>query len=148
MAESNVEEFKTKIQKDEETLKLKVLSYFDGYITPDNLIWELVPDYFVYKLPHLKINSVTIKTNTSGDRIDFSLFVIDYLPFVVIVSICEVFDTILRTSSTKWESASYSLENIAQVSSAISLVKYTITSVNYSGSRLAQGNVHKLRNLL
>ena len=101
MAKSNADKLKTKIEKDEETLKLKVLSFFEEYITPDNIIWELIPDYFVYKLPHLRINSVAIKTNYSGDRIDCSFYVIDYISLVVIVSICEIFDAVLRTSSLK-----------------------------------------------
>ena len=148
MAESNAATLKDKIEEGEKELKLKIFSYFDAHITPDNLIWELLPDYFVYKLPHLKINSVVIKTNISGDRIDFSFYTIDYISVVVIVSICEIFDTTLRASSDKWDPVTYSHKTITQVSSSVPLIKYTLTAINYSGTRLAQGNVHKLRNLL
>ena len=110
-------------------------------------MWEIIPDYFIYKLPNLKIISTCIKTNNSGDRIDFSFFVIDYIDFPSIVNICEVFDVILKSSSDKWSLTSYSNKIITQVETAKPLIKYTLTTINSSGRSLAGRNVNKLKNL-
>ena len=131
----------------EEQIKECIFNYFQRNITPEKLVWEIVPDYFIYKLPNLKIISTCIKTNNSGDRIDFSFFVIDYLGFPSIANICEVFDVILKSSSDKWSPASYSTQIIAEVGTARPLIKYTLTTINCSGKNLADRNVIQLKNL-
>ena len=147
MAAANEEQLKSQIETGEETVKEKIVNYFQGHISPETLVWEIVPDYFVYKLPNLRIISVSLKTSISGDRIDFMFYVIGYIPLTSIVNISEVVDVILRLSSDKWAPTSYITKVITQVANEHPLVKYTLSAINYLGTKLAKGNVHVLKNL-
>ena len=147
MAAANEEQLKRLKEADEKEVKEKIISFFQGHISPETLVWEIVPDYFTYKLPNLRIVSVSLKTNISGDRIDFMFYVIGYIPLTSIVNISEVVDVILRSSCDKWAPTSYTTEVITQVANEHPLVKYTLPAINYSGTKLAKGNVHVLKNL-
>ena len=142
MAAANEEQLKSQIETAEETVKEKIVNYFQGHFSPETLVWEIVPDYFVFKLPNLKIGFVCLKTNIAGDRIDFSFYVIEYLNVTSIVNICEVVDVVLKASSDKWAPTSYTSEVIAQVTNLQPLVKYKLSAINYSGTNFAKGNVH------
>ena len=131
----------------EEQLKTSISNYFGSEITSDKLVWEIVPDYFVFKLPNLNIISTSIKTNNSGNKIDFSFFVIDYISFTEIANFCEIVDVIIKSNSDKRNPCSYSTKIIAETSPAKPLIKYTLTTINYSGVKLADRNVVKLKNL-
>ena len=130
-----------------ENLKQSIVNVFGSEITVEKIVWEIVPDYFLYKLPNLKIISCSIKTNNEGNKIDFSFFVIDYISFTAVANICEVFDVIVNSSSDKWSSCSYSTEIIAQVVQTKPLIKYNLTSINSSTQVLADKNVIHLKNL-
>ena len=129
----------------EEILKQSIVNVFGSEITVENLVWEIVPDYFIYKLPNLKIISCSIKTNNEGNRIDFSFFVIDYILFTAIANIFEVFDTIVKSSSDKWSPCSYSTKIIAQILLTKPLIKYILTTINSSTQDLADKNVVRLK---
>ena len=122
-ANTHEEQLKTTISAQEEQLKTSISTYFGSEITPDKLVWEIVPDYFIFKLPHLRIISTTIKTNNAGDRIDFSFFVIDYISFTEIAKICEIVDVIIKSSSDKWNPCSYSSKFITQTLPAKPFIK-------------------------
>ena len=141
MAAANEEQLKSQIETAEETVKEKIVNYFQGHISPETLVWEILPDYFVYKLQNLKIGFVCLKTNIAGDRIDFSFYVIGHLNLTSIVNICEVVDVVLKASSDKWAPTSYTREVIAQVTNLQPLVKYKLSAINYSGTNFAKGNV-------
>ena len=147
MAAANEEQLKRQVEVGEELVKEKIISFFQGYVSPETLVWEIVPDYFTYKLPNLRIISVSLKTNISGDRIDFMFYVIGYIPLTSIVNISEVVDVILRSSSDKWAPTSYTTKVITQIANEQPLVKYTLSAINYSGTKLAKGNVRVLKNL-
>ena len=83
-----------------------------------------------------------MKTNISGDRIDFSFYVVDQLHFTAIANICEIVNVVLKSSSDKWAPTSYKSEIIAQVTSVRPLVKYTLSAIIYSGTDFAKGRVH------
>ena len=142
MAAANEEQLKNQIEADEKTVKEKIVNYFQGHISPETLVWEILPDYFVFKLQNLQISFVCMKTNIAGDRIDFSFYVIGYLNLASIVNICEVVDVILKSSSDKWAPTSYTTEVIAQVTNVQPLVKYKLSSINYFGTNFAKGRVH------
>ena len=131
----------------EENLKQSIVNVFGSEITVENLVWEIVTDYFIYKLPNLKIISCSIKTNNEGNKIDFSFFVIDFISFTAIANIFEVFDTIVKSGSDKWSPCSYSTEIIAQLVQTKPLIKYTLTTINSSTQDLAEKNVVRLKNL-
>ena len=141
------EQLETTISAQEEQLKTSISTYFGSEITPDKLVWEILPDYFIFKLPHLRIISTCIKTNNAGDRIDFSFFVIDYISFTEIANICQIVDVIIKSSSDKWNQCSYSTKIVAHTSPAKPLIKYTLTTINCSGVKFADRNVVKLKNL-
>ena len=141
MAAANEEQLKNQIEAAKETVKEKIVNYFQGHISPETLLWEILPDYFVFKLPNLQISFVCMKTNIAGDRIDFSFYVIGYLNLTSIVNICEVV-VILKSSSDKWAPTSYTSEVIAQVTNIQPLVKYKLSAINYSGTNFAKGRVH------
>ena len=141
MAAANEEQLKNQI-KAEEKVKENIANYFQGHISPETILWEILPDYFVFKLPNLQISFVCMKTNITGDRIDFSFYVIGYLNLTSIVNICEVVDVILKSSSDKWAPTSYTAEVIAQVTNIQPLVKYKLSAINYSGTNFAKGRVH------
>ena len=141
MAAANEEQLKNQIEAAKETVKEKIVNYFQGHISPETLLWEILPDYFVFKLPNLQIGFVCMKTNIAGDRIDFSFYVIGYLNLTSIVNICEVV-VILKSSSDKWAPTSYTSEVIAQVTNIQPLVKYKLSAINYSGTNFAKGRVH------
>ena len=131
----------------EENLEQRIVNVFRSEITVEKLVWEVVPDYFIYKLPNLKIISCSIKTNNEGNKIDFSFFVIDYISFTAIANIFEVFDVIVKSCSDKWSPCSYSTQIIAQIVETKPLIKYTLTTINSSTQDLADKNVVHLKNL-
>ena len=147
MAAANEEQLKSQIEAAEKTLVDKINTYFQHPISPEGLVWEIVPDYFIFKLPNLKINFVCIKTNIAGDRIDFSFYVIDHISLNSIVNICEVVDVVLKSISDKWSPTSYTSETIAKVTNINHLVKYKLSAINYSGTNFAKGNVFITRYL-
>ena len=110
-------------------------------MSPETLVWEIVPDYFNYKLPNLEIGFVCMKTNIAGNRIDFSFYVIGHLNLTTIVNICEAVDVVLKASSDKWAPTSYTSEVVAQVTNLQPLVKYKLSAINCSGTKFAKGNV-------
>ena len=142
MATANKEQLESQIEATEKTLADKVFTYFEGPIRPEALVWEIVPDYFVYKLPNINIEFVCLKTNISGDRIDFSFYVIEHLNLTAIVNICQIVDVVLKSSSDKWAPTSNKSEIVAQVTNICPLVKYTLSAINYSGTNFAKGRVH------
>ena len=83
-----------------------------------------------------------MKTNISGDRIDFSFYVTGHLSFTQIVNICQIVDVVIKSISDKWAPTSYKSEIIAQVTNVYPLVKYTLSTINYSGTGFAKGRVH------
>ena len=131
----------------EGNLKQSIVNVFGTEITVENLVWEIVPDYFIYKLPNLKIISCALKTNNEGNRIDFSFFVIDYISFTAIANIFEVFDTIVKSGSDKWTPCSYLTNIITQLVQNKPLIKYTLTTTNSSTQDLADKNIVRLKNL-
>ena len=141
MAAANEEQLKSQIETSEKTVQEKIVNYFQGHISPETLVWEIVPDYFVFKLPNLEIGFVCLKTNIAGDRIDFCFYVIGHLNLTPIVNICEVVDVVLKASSDKWAPTSYTTEVIAQVTNLQPLVKYKLSAINYSVTNFAKGNV-------
>ena len=147
MAAANEEQLKSQIETVEETVKEKIVNYFQGHISPETLVWKIVPDYFVFKLPNLEIGFVCLKTNIAGDRIDFLFYVIGHLNLTRIVNICEVIDVVLKASSDKWAPTSYTSEVITQVTNLQPLVKYKLSAINYSGTNFAKGNVCVLKYL-
>ena len=62
------------------TLKEKVIQLIQLFgseeIAVNDIIWELFPNYCKLKLPHLKIISVGLKTNSTGNEIKVSFFFI------------------------------------------------------------------------
>ena len=57
------------------TLKEKVVELFGSEeVAVNNIIWELFPNYCKLKLPHLKIISVGLRTNSTGNEIKVSSF--------------------------------------------------------------------------
>ena len=137
-----INQLEEEIQKEEEVLKKQILEYHKGNVSPESLLWEILPDYFVFKLPDLLINFVNLKTNIAGDRIDFVFYVTGYLDFKAIVNICQIVDQILKANSNKWDPTSYTSEIIASVSNHFPLVKYKLTTINGSGTNFAKGRVN------
>ena len=50
MAAANEEQLKRLKEADEKEVKEKIISFFQGQFSPETLVWEIVPDYFTYKL--------------------------------------------------------------------------------------------------
>ena len=57
-------------------LKEKITALYGSDSKIDKVIWELVPNYFKIKLPHLEILSIHLKTNEVGNEIKISVFFI------------------------------------------------------------------------
>ena len=149
MAECNEKKINEKINeitKNEKELKSKIENYF-GKVTPDQLIWNLFPDFFIYKLRELDIISVSIKTNNQGNRIDFAYYSKNRLNFDKITLICEIFDTILRASGDEWTKSSYSTEYVTSATDREPLIKYNIVTNNFLGINLANKNIIQIKNL-
>ena len=137
-----INQLEEEIEKEEKLLKSQILEYYKGNVSPESLLWEILPDYFVFKLHELLINFVHLKTNIAGDRIDFVFYVTGYLEFRVIVNICQIVDQILKANSDKWDPTSYTSEIIASVSNCLPLVKYKLTTINGSRTNFAKGKVN------
>ena len=61
------------------TLKEKVIQLFGSEeIAVNDIIWELFPNYCKLKLPHLKIISAGLKTNSTGKEIKVSFFIVNF----------------------------------------------------------------------
>ena len=148
MAECNEKKINEKIQeieKDEEKLESKIKNYY-GKITPDQLIWNLFPDFFYYKLSYHNIISVSQKTNEQGNRINFAYYCIKRLNFNEIAPICEIFDSILKASGDEWSKSSYSIKHVATAINQNPLIKYDIVTNNFSNINLANKNITQIKN--
>ena len=149
MAESNEKKINEKIEeikKKEEKLKSKIQNYY-GKITPDQLIWNLFPNFFIYKLTDLNIISVSLKTNAEGSRIDFAYYSKNRLNFNKITPICEVFDTILKASGNERTESTSSTDCVVSVPNQEPLIKYTITTHNKTNKNLTNKNIILIKNL-
>ena len=146
MAESDEKKINEKIEeikKEEEKLKSKIQNYY-GKITPDQLIWNFFPNFFIYKLTDLNIISVSLKTNAEGSRIDFAYY---RLNFNKITAICEVFDTILNASGNEWTESTSSTDFVVSTLNQEPLIKYTITTHNKTNKNLTNKNIILIKNL-
>ena len=128
-------------EANEESIKTKILEVFGSDIKVDDLVWEIFPDYFKFKLQHLRVVSGCIETSDGGNTIHFSFYVIDNIDISDLSNICSVFDALLRTSSSNWNPCSYSVETIAQVYQEKPLIKYKLTAENFTTEHLAEKNI-------
>ena len=120
------------------TLKEKVIQLFGSEeIAVNDIIWELFPNYCKLKLPHLKIVSAGLKTNSTGNEIKVSFFIINLLSLEEIVLITGVLDVISKSSNNNWTSYHYSYQPIATINENHNLFKYTFTSENHTNEYLA-----------
>ena len=126
------------------TLKEKVIQLFGSEeVAINDIIWELFPNYCKLKLPHLRIVSAGLKTNSTGNEIKVSFFIINLLSLEEIVLITGVLDVISKSSSNNWTSYHYSYEPIATINENHNLFKYTLTSENHTNEYLAGKHIVK-----
>ena len=126
------------------TLKEKVIQLFGSEeVAVNDIIWELFPNYCKLKLPHLKIISAGLKTNSTGNEIKVSFFIINLLPLEEIVLLTGVLDVISKSSNNNWTSYHYSYEPIATINENYNLFKYTFTSENHTNEYLASKDIVK-----
>ena len=126
------------------TLKEKVIQLFGSEeVAVNDIIWELFPNYCKLKLPHLKIISAGLKTNSTGNEIKVSFFIINLLPLEEIVLLTGVLDVISKSSNNNWTSYHYSYEPIATINENHNLFKYTFTSENHTNEYLASKDIVK-----
>ena len=126
------------------TLKEKVIQLFGSEeVAVNDIIWELFPNYCKLKLPHLKIISAGLKTNSTGNEIKVSFFIINLLPLEEIVLLTGVLDVISKSSNNNWTSYHYSCEPIATINENHNLFKYTFTSENHTNEYLASKDIVK-----
>ena len=98
------------------TLKEKVIQLFGSEeIAVNDIILELFPNYCKLKLPHLKIISAGLRTNSTGNEIKVSIFIIDLLSLEEIVIITGFLDVISKSSNNNWTSYHYSYVPIATI---------------------------------
>ena len=80
----SIEERKENLEKyNPSELKEKISTLYGSDSKVDKVVWELVPNYFKIKLPHLEILSIHLKTNEIG-----SCICIWYLVYVSNKGIC------------------------------------------------------------
>ena len=107
------------------TLKEKVIQLFGSEeIAVNDIIWELFPNYCKLKLPHLKIISAGLRTNSTGNEIKVSFFIVNLLSLEEIVLITGVLDVISKSSNNNWTSYHYSYQPIASINENHNLFKY------------------------
>ena len=126
------------------TLKEKVIQLFGSEeIAVNDIIWELFPNYCKLKLPHLKIISAGLRTNSTGNEIKVSFFIVNLLSLEEIVLITGVLDVISKSSNNNWTSYHYSYQPIASINENHNLFKYTFTSENHTNEYLAGKDIVK-----
>ena len=126
------------------TLKEKVIQLFGSEeVQVNDINWELFPNYCKLKLPHLKIISAGLKTNSAGNEIKVSFFIVNLLSLEEIVLITAVLDTISKSSNNNWSNFHYSYQPIATINEEHSLFKYTFSSENHTDTYLAGKDVVK-----
>ena len=126
------------------TLKEKVIQLFGSEeIAVNDIIWELFPNYCKLKLPHLKIISAGLRTNSTGNEIRVSFFIVNLLSLEEIVLITSVLDVISKSSNNNWTSYHYSYQPIASINENHNLFKYTFTSENHTNEYLAGKDIVK-----
>ena len=126
------------------TLKKKVVQLFGSEeIAVNDIIWELFPNYCKLKLPHLKIISISLRTNSTGNEIKVSFFIVNLLSLEEIVLITSVLDVISKSSNNNWTSYQYSYQPIASINENHNLFKYTFTSENHTNEYLTGKDIVK-----
>ena len=126
------------------TLKEKVVQLFGSEeIAVNDIIWELFPNYCKLKLPHLKIISISLRTNSTGNEIKVSFFIVNLLSLEEIVLITSVLDVISKSSNNNWTSYQYSYQPIASINENHNLFKYTFTSENHTNEYLTGKDIVK-----
>ena len=126
------------------TLKEKIIQLFESEeIAVNDIIWELFPNYCKLKLPHLKIISAGLKTNSTGNEIKVSFFIVNLLSLEEIVLITGVLDVISKSSNNNWTSYHYSYQPIATIDENHNLFKYTFSSENHTNEYLAGKDIVK-----
>ena len=91
------------------TLKEKVIQLFGSEeVVVNDIIWDLFPNYCKLKLPHLKIISAGLRTNSTGNEIKVSFFIVNLLSLEDTVLITNVLDVISKSSNNNWTSYHYS----------------------------------------
>ena len=95
------------------TLKEKVVELLGSEeVAVNDIIWELFPNYCKLKLPHLKIISAGLRTNSTGNEIKVSFYIINLLSSEEIVLITAILDVISKSSSNNWTSYHFSYTSI------------------------------------
>ena len=122
-------------------MKEKISTFYGSDSKIDKVIWELVPNYFKIKLPHLEISSIHLKTNEIGSKIKVSVFLINILSLEILSKIVDVFNLINLSVSSSWEPYSFSKEDTDILFKGKELHKYTFTSLNLSNKDFATENV-------
>ena len=122
-------------------MKEKKSTFYGSDSKIDKVIWELVPNYFKIKLPHLEISSIHLKTNEIGSKIKVSVFLINILSLEILSKIVDVFNLINLSVSSSWEPYSFSKEDTDILFKGKELHKYTFTSLNLSNKDFATENV-------
>ena len=126
------------------TLKEKVVQLFGSEeIAVNDIIWELFPNYCKLKLPHLKIISISLRTNSTGNEIKVSFFIVNLLSLEEIVLITSVLDVISKSSNNNWTSYQHSYQPIASINENHNLFKYTFTSENHTNEYLTGKDIVK-----
>ena len=93
------------------TLKEKVIHLFGSEeVQVNDIIWELFPNYCKLKLPHLKIISAGLKTNSAGNEIKVSFFIVNLVSLEEIVLITAVLDAISKSSNNNCTNYHYSYQ--------------------------------------
>ena len=122
-------------------MKEKISTFYGSDSKIDKVIWELVPNYFKIKLPHLEISSIHLKTNEIGSKIKVSVFLINILSLEILSKFVDVFNLINLSVSSSWEPYSFSKEDTDILFKGKELHKYTFTSLNLSNKDFATENV-------
>ena len=126
------------------TLKEKVVELFGSEeVAVNDIICELFPNYCKLKLPHLKIISAGLRTNSTGNEIKVSFYIINLLSLEEIVLITNILDVISKSSSNNWTSYHYSYLPIVNINENHNLFKYTFTSENHTNKYLASKDIVK-----
>ena len=122
-------------------LKEKILTLYGSNPKVDKVIWELVPNYFKIKLPHLEILSIHLKTNEVVSEIKVSVFLVNILSIEILSKIVDIFDLINLSVNNDWEPYSFMKENTDILYKGRELHKYTFTSLNLSNKNFATENI-------
>ena len=138
----SIEERKENLEKyNPSELKEKISTLYGSDSKVDKVVWELVPNYFKIKLPHLEILSIHLKTNEIGSKIKVSVFLVNILSLEILSKIVDIFDLINLSVSSSWEPYSFSKEDTDILFKGKELHKYTFTSLNLTNKDFATENV-------